>query len=200
MDTSDAFIVLNHLLGWDGITGHAIFILSDDPYAFRSRLSSIVTRNPNISRILESVFIIFPIVPFSGNNYSDSSTFVLSLQDAIVGVLDGFLKSNVTSLANFTSVFKATKLSQTSIAGRSIHFMSYCRRELDFGLYDFDSTSGTFVDAIYISKDCVSATWCLTVVRPIKWPNNQEVMPDECFRNLNCNINSGTYKILHFII
>ncbi|XP_052058788.1 retinal guanylyl cyclase 2-like [Mytilus californianus] len=197
MEHTGIELILPEINKWTEKEKHSFFIVSRDPYKSIDYIISTFINLPNVSRVLESCFVILPIVPNiffeqTFTNYKESFSDISSI------IAQGYKKSLQLGSTGFDSA-SITYHSKTSTflnENRTLKFMPLeGERYLDFGLFDYDPVTNTFKLARYLTVNN-EGSWEHISIKEILWPGNNVLQPDKCFHDDSCSSDSGNILLL----
>lgn len=190
MEHTNMGLILPEINKWTEKDRHSYFIISRDPYRSIDYITSTFINLPNVSRVLESCFVILPIVPNvfiteTSSEYNESFSDVSSI------IAQGYHKSILMGSSGFDSETIAQHIKTSTFLNdnRTIKFLSSEERYFDFGLYDYDTITHSFKLARYLTN-YNGGSWTRISLREISWADSI-LQPDECFQDLHCHGDSG---------
>lgn len=191
MEHTDIGLILPEIDSWTERDKHAYFILSRDPYTNIDHITSAFINLPNVSRVLESCFVIVPIVP-NIFEIETSTGYNVSFSDISSMIGQSYHISLQSGRAAFESQSIAYILRTNTFhfQNRTLQFVSYDQRLLDFALYDYNKFTNKFQMVRYINS-FNKESWTRVNIRDISWPNDNVLPPDECFLSDSCSETSG---------
>ncbi|XP_076096196.1 retinal guanylyl cyclase 2-like isoform X2 [Mytilus galloprovincialis] len=197
MEHTGIELILPEINKWTEKEKHSFFIVSRDPYKSIDYIISTFITLPNVSRVLESCFVILPIVPNifikqTFTNYNNSFSDISSI------IAQGYKKSLQygSTVFDSASITYHIKTSTFLNENRTLKFMPLGdERYFDFGLYDYDPVTHTFKLSRYLTFNN-DGSWEHISVKDILWPGNNVLQPDKCFNDGSCSTSSGMNLVL----
>lgn len=191
MEHTDIALILPEIDNWTERDKHSYFILSRDPYKDIDNITSAFINLPNVSRVLESCFVILPIVP-NIFEIQTSTGYDVSFSDISSMIGQGYHKSLQSGRKKFDSrsITYQIKMNTFYNQNRTLKILQDDERFFDFALYDYNPLAHSFQLVRYMNG-YDSGTWTRNNIKDISWPNDNELPPDECFLSDVCLENSG---------
>lgn len=201
MEHTGIELILPEINKWTEKEKHSFFIVSRDPYKSIDYIISTFITLPNVSRVLESCFVILPIVPNifikqTFTNYNNSFSDISSI------IAQGYKKSLQygSTVFDSASITYHIKTSTFLNENRTLKFMPLGdERYFDFGLYDYDPVTHTFKLSRYLTFNN-DGSWEHISVKDILWPGNNVLQPDKCFNDGSCSTSSGNILLLYDLL
>ena len=188
MGPSDASRVMEVATQWNYKHKHEFLLISNTPFIEFEHLNT-SSNNASLRELYENLFVITPLVPTDlPETQAVSDT---TIEDAIACLFHGLNLDFSAALnsVNYHTFIPNLHSSTFRFKNRTFSFDQNNERIFNYALYNFDENTDSFVRSLVIEQDSSLGIWKRDTIRDV----GHVVSPDECFKGLNCNTQTGEY-------